>query len=916
MRLQNIDKIFNPFSTAVIGASEKEGSVGSAIIKNILKGGYKGRLLPVNPKLRKVYNLDAYPSIESIDEQVDLAVIATPIITVPKIIRECVHAGVGGAVILSAGGKETGEKGREIEASIAREIRGTELRIIGPNCAGIIATRSKLNATFADGFALPGDIAFISQSGAICYGILDVAQKERIGFSHFISIGSMLDIDFGDLIDYLGSDPKVRSIVLYIEGLSNCRRFMTAARAVSRVKPIIALKSGRSPAGARAAVSHTGSLAGADAVYDVAFKRAGIVRVNSIEEFFDCAELLSKQPLPKGPNLAIITNAGGPGVMAADALSAYGIEPAGLGPQTLEKLDSILPPYWSRNNPVDILGDASAETFRSVVEVCNGAAEVDASLVIYVPQALSNPVDIAKSLIEINASKSYTILTVWIGGQFVEKASEMLNEAGIPTYETPERAVRAFIDLLSYGRNLAALQEIPPRLSHDLEFDSETARKTVDDALDSGNQILTEIESKRLLAAYGIPVSRTESARSVDEALFLAKGIGFPLVMKIDSPDISHKSDAGAVRLDIRNEEEAGSAFHEIMANSRAYNPRARLAGVSIQPMLQQPNYELILGCKKDPDFGPVLLFGTGGIMTEVLKDRSLALPPLNRLLAGRMIQDTRVYQLLKGFRGRQAVNLELLEEILIRLSQLVMDFPEIVELDINPLIAYGNQVLAVDGRAVVQRAKVVSPQHLVISPYPRQYEKTSQTDDGIPILLRPIKPEDAPLVLDLFSGLSPRTIRSKFLWPMKSLSRQFLVRLTQIDYDRDMALVAIQKQNKIETMLGLARFICNPEGTKAEFSVVVRDDMQKKGIGRKLLDACLSAAADRNIECIWGLVSGDNTLMLNLGREIGFMETKIRETDQFELRINPCATAGSMSIKDASTLEQARKGRREDVTT
>jgi len=895
--IRNLDRMFNPSSVAIIGASEREGSVGSAVVKNILKGGYGGRIFPINPKHPKIFNLDAYPTIQSIGEAVDLAIVATPIITVPNVIRECSQAGAGGAVILSAGGKEIGEKGRELEAFILKEIQGTGLRIIGPNCAGIICSKTKLLATFADNIVLPeniadsiaqGHIAFVSQSGAICVSILDLARKERIGFSHFVTIGDMLDVDFADLIDYLGNDPVVHSIVLYMEGLQKCRRFMTAARAVSSIKPIIALKSGRSRAGARAVTSHTGSLAGSDAAYDAAFERAGMVRVNSIEELFDCAELLSKQPLPKTNRIAIITNGGGPGVMAADALSAYGIEPAPLSRETLDKLNGILPPFWSHNNPIDILGDASAERFRGVVEVCASAPEIDGLMIIYVLQAISDPADIARAVAAISAKKSCPILAVWIGGMAVDGARAILNDAGIPNYENPEKAVEAFIDLFSYGRNLKCLKEVPSEPRYEMQFDHAAARTIVEDAISGGNQLLSEVESKKLLASYGIPVSRTELAKSVDDAVRLAREMEFPVVMKIHSPDITHKSDAGAVRLDIRNEEELEEAYREIMANCNAYNPEARLEGVSIQPMLQRSDYELILGCKKDPDFGPVLLFGMGGIMTEILKDRSLALPPLNRLLARKMIESTRVYQLLKGFRGRPAANLELIEEVLLRLSQLVIDFPEIVELDINPMIVSGDKVLAVDGRVVVEPSDVLSPRHLVISPYPREYERAIETDDGAPVFIRPIRPEDAPLLIEFFSSLSPESLHNRFLWPMKSATPPFLTRMTQVDYDTDMVMVAFQKLNGSEKFLGIARYMGDADEAKAELSVVVGEDVRNKGIGRSLIASCLTAAEDHEIGLVWVVVSSDNTAMLHLGEKMGFTVVETQGSHEFELRIKP----------------------------
>lgn len=896
--LHNLERIFNPSSVAIIGASEREGSVGSAVINDILKGGYRGRIFPINPKHQRILDLDTYPTIQSVGEAVDLAIIATPIITVPEVIKECSLAGVGGAVILSAGGKEIGEKGREIEAALLKVIRGTGLRIIGPNCAGIVCTRTRLLATFADKRVLPdnitedmvlqGHIAFVSQSGAICVSILDLARKEQIGFSHFVSIGDMVDVDFADLIDYFGNDPEVHSIVLYIEGLRNCRRFMTAARSVSRIKPIIALKSGRSKAGARAVTSHTGSMAGSDAVYDVAFQRAGILRVNSIEELFDCAELLTKQPLPKGNRIAIITNGGGPGVMATDALSTYGIEPAPLSRETLDKLNGILPPFWSHNNPIDILGDASPESFRRVMEVCASAPEIDGLLIIYVLQAISDPADIARAVAEINTKRQCPILAVWIGGMAVDGARAILNNAGISSYETPEQAVKEFIDLFSYQRNRKILREVPAEPSFEIHFERATAKAIVSHALSNGDHLLGEVESKKLLASYGIPVSRTELAKSSDDAVRLARELGFPVVMKIHSPDISHKSDAGAVKLDIRSEEEAGRAYREIMTNSKAFDPEARLEGVTIQPMLQRSDYELILGCKKDTDFGPVLLFGMGGITTEILKDRSLALPPLNRILARRMIENTRVYQLLQGFRGRPAANLELVEEILLRLSQLVTDFPEIVELDINPMIVSGDKVLAVDGRVLVEKSETPSHRHLVISPYPREYERTMQTDDGIPLFIRPIRPEDAPLLIDFFSRLSPPAYQNRFLWPIKSITPQLLTRLTQIDYDRDMVMIAVQKPDGSERLSGVARYMGDTDGAKAELAVIVGEDVRNKGIGRNLIASCLAAAGDHEIDLVCCLVSSDNAAMLHLGESMGFTAVRAQGSHELELRIKP----------------------------
>ncbi|MFP5211818.1 MAG: GNAT family N-acetyltransferase [Acidobacteriota bacterium] len=887
MSIHNLDRVFRPSSVAILGASEKEGTIGDALMKNLMKGGYQGRIYPVNPGREKVHGIEAYPSLLKISQSVDLAVIATPISTVPAIMEECVKIGVGGAVVISAGGKEIGEKGKKIERQIERIALSGGVRIIGPNCLGITATESRLNTSFASHMPLPGRLAFISQSGAICTAILDVSLKERIGFSYFVSIGSMLDVDFGDLINYLGNDPDVSSIVLYIESLTNFRKFMSAARAVSRVKPIVVLKSGRSAAGAKAAASHTGSLAGADDVYDAAFKRAGVVRVNTIEELFDCAELMAKQPRPGGSGLGIVTNAGGPGVMATDALAQYGLEPAALTDRTIERLNNVLPRFWSRANPIDIIGDANAERYRNAVEICLTAPEINSLLIIMAPQAMTNPTLVAQGLVEIIKQKRIPIFTVWMGAADAEKGRDIFNEAGIPTYETPERAVTAFMYMYSHMRNLELSQQVPQKLPQDPEFDRIEARRIIEETLQRGEKLLTESDSKKLLAAYGIPVTRTEVAESGDEAAVLANGMGFPVVMKIHSPDISHKSDAGGVVLNLKDERAVRDAFDMVMSSARAYDPKARLSGVTIQPMLKKGEYELIVGCKKDPDFGPVILFGMGGIMTEILKDRAIALPPLNRLLARRLIEGTKVYKLLRGYRNIPPANLMLIEEVLIRLSQLVTDLPEIVEMDINPLVAVEDKVFALDARVVVEPSCVPPPMHLVISPYPAQYEKETVTRGNIEILMRPIKPEDAPLLIDLFHAMSPRSIYFRFFRPMKELSPDMLARFTQIDYDRDVALVAIERTDAGERMLGVARLMGDPDVTKAEFSVVVGDPWHGLGVGAALLEHCLMIGKDRGYKFVWGVVLPENTNMIALGRKLGFNIAREPESTDYELSIH-----------------------------
>ena len=887
MGLYNLDKIFEPESIAVVGASEKEGSIGSVHVQNLIQGGYQGKIFPVNPHYTSTHGLKAYPSISRIDHAVDLAIIAIPISSVPSVIRECAQVRVGGAIVVSAGGKETGPQGREIEDRIRREAETGGLRIIGPNCLGIICPGRKLNASFAAHMPQSGKVAFISQSGAICTAILDLALKEEIGFSHFVSIGSMLDVDFGDLIDYLGNYPEVNSILLYIESLTNFRKFMSAARAVSRVKPIVVLKSGRSPAGARAAASHTGAMVGEDAVYDAAFKRAGIVRVQTFGELFDCAELMAKQPRPKGPRLGIITNAGGPGVMAADSLAEYGAEPARLEQETIEQLNELLPPFWSHSNPIDVLGDASPERYAKAVDICLKAKELNGLLLILTAQGMTNPAEVAELLTQKLKAKPCPVFASWMGGMEVEKGRDILNHAGIPTYDTPESAVKAFMYMHEYSCNLQMLQEIPPKLAKELHFDRDWARAIIDEELKSGNGILTEIESKSLLTAYGIPVIHTEVATSVEEAKRLATHMGYPIVVKVHSPDIVHKTEAGGVQLDLYSEAAVSVAYRKTIKNARAYNPEAKILGVTLQPMIQRPDYEILLGAKRNENFGPVILFGMGGVLTELLKDWSIGLPPLNRSLARKLMESTRAYSLLKGYRNKPGANLALLEEMIIRLSQLLEDFPEIIELDMNPVIVNEGRPIAADARVILRPAEVSAPLHLVISPYPTQYEYREVVKDGLAVFIRPIKPEDAPALLDLFHTLSPTSVYYRFFSPMKSLSASMLARFTQIDYDREIALVALQEERPEGKMLGVARVIGDPDGKKAEFAVMVGDPWQGKGVGAKLLEKCLQIAKRRGIETVWGIVLRENTQMLALGRKLGFEASRTEEPGELELTID-----------------------------
>ncbi len=875
--------MFNPRHIAVVGASENKGTIGHALMKNLMDGGFAGTLLPVNPKYKTIHGYDCVKSVCDLKPGVDLAIIATPIHTAIGIVTDCVEKKVRGAIIISAGGREVGAQGRQIEDQIQKIAYTGGLRILGPNCMGLIRPGKHLNAGFASDMPFAGNLAFVSQSGAICGAILDMAAKEHMGFSHFVSIGSMLDIDFGDMIDYLGNDPTAKSILLYIENLTHVRKFMSAARAVSRIKPIIVLKSGQSPAGAKAAASHTGAMAGEDAVYDAAFKRAGIVRVASIEELFDCAELMAKQPRPRGPRLAILTNGGGPGVMAVDTLAKYGKAPEPLDPQTIKALDTFLPSFWSRGNPIDILGDATANRFGKALSVCFNAENMDGVLVILAPQAITDPFPVAKMLTTAVSGRGYPVFACWMGGKSVEKAIKVLNEAGIPTYDTPERAVRAFLYMVEYTANLEMLLEVPPKMTRSMEFDEKKAGRLIDGVQEG---FIPQADAVEMLTAYGLPMTWTKIAGTKAAALSMAQETGFPLVMKLLSSDIIHKTDAGGVCLDLRCEEDVSRAYDGIMSAAARYKPDARIEGVTLQPYFFNPDFEILMGAKRDPNFGPVILFGMGGIFTEVLNDRSLGLPPMNRLLALRLMQQTKVYTLLKGYRNRPAADMEKLEEMIIRLSQLLIDFPQITELDMNPVLIKDGSPLVVDARIRVSPTNVPSSLHLVIGPYPEEDESHILSTDGLKIFIRPVKPEDAPLFTALFKKLTPTTIYYRFFGMLKELQPEMLARFTQIDYDREIALVALDEAAQTDNMLGVARIIGEPDGKTGEFSVLVGDDWQGKGIGSSLLEKCLAIAEKQGFKTVHGIALAENRNMLALGKKLRFEIGKDPETGDINLVI------------------------------
>ncbi|PIK94908.1 acetyl CoA synthetase subunit alpha [Synechococcus sp. 60AY4M2] len=861
--------IFLPRSVAVVGATEREGSVGRTLLWNLISHPFGGTVYPVNPKRHQVLGIRAYERLSALPEPVDLAIIAIPAAGVPAVIQECVEAGVKGAIVLSAGFKEIGPEGLELEKAIQEAARG-KLRLIGPNCLGIQNPHTGLNATFAAQMARPGNVGFISQSGALCTSILDWSLQENVGFSAFISLGSMLDVGWGDLIDYLGQDPHTHSIVLYMESVGDARSFLSAAREVALSKPIIVIKAGRTQAAAQAAASHTGSLTGSDAVLDAAFRRCGVLRVDHIEDLFDMAEVLAKQPRPQGPHLSILTNAGGPGVLATDALIRAGGSLAQLSPQTLEQLNQILPPHWSHGNPIDILGDAGPERFAQALEIVLRDPASQGCLVILTPQAMTDPTATAEKVVETwrRSGSRQPILASWMGGALVDAGEQILNQAGIPTYRYPDQAARVFSYLWRFSDNLKALYETPA-LPPATAVERERVQPILSQARRQGRTLLTEVESKELLAAYGIPVVPTRVAESSEAAVEAAEQIGYPVVLKLYSHTLTHKTDVGGVQLNLPDAESVRRAYRQIQTNVAEKAGSQHFQGVTVQPMIRTDGYELILGSSEDPQFGPVLLFGSGGQLVEVFQDRAIGLPPLNTTLARRLMENTLIYKALKGVRGRRAVKLEALEQLLVRFSQLVAEQREIKEIDINPLLASGEGLVALDAR-VILRSEQEPPVPLAIRPYPTQY--TWPFRDGITI--RPIRPEDEPLVIQFHRHVSDYSIYLRYFHPIKYSARiahERLIRICFNDYDREIALVA-EKQEPEATILGISRLSKRhglPE--EAEFAMLVADPYQRQGIGTELLTRLIQVARCEGIRRLAGEVLSENEGMRRLCKRLGF---------------------------------------------
>ena len=874
--MHKLDSIFNAKRIALIGVSSNPNSVSGKTLTNLVGGGFRGVVYPVNPDFEAVLGIPCYPGLQSVPKTPDLAVICTPPEQVPGIIEECGETGIKGVIIMTAGFKETGEEGALLENRIM-EIHKIypEMSIMGPNCLGIISPANKYNVSFASGMPKTGDVAFISQSGALCTSVLDWAIEANIGFSHFISIGNSLDIGFGDLIDYLGEDDNTKSIILYVESIKNARRFISTTRAFARSKPILVYKAGRFPQSAKAAASHTGAMASEDAIYDAAFKRTGIARIYDIGDIFDCSELIGRNTIPHGPNLAIITNAGGPGVMATDALIALNGKLAQLSPKTMDLLDENLPPSWSHGNPVDVLGDARSKRISKATQIVSQDLNVDAVLVILTPQAMTNPTATAREISKIKETTSKPILAAWLGGKSMEEGMKILTEAGIASYRTPEQAIRAFMTLVNYARNLESLYETPKDIPVEFERDWQKVRQEFMSSLPEQGDILPENLSKTLLKGYSIQSTEPFIAQTVEEALSHAEQIKYPVVLKIHSPDITHKTDAGGVALNINNGDQLTEMFHRIIENAKLYKPDARIEGVSIQKMIDTKNaVEMILGIKKDPIFGTVVMVGMGGVNAELFQDRTIGFPPLNEALARQMIESLRIYPLLSGYRGSAPKNIHKLTETLIRMSYIAADYPEITELDINPLIVTGEDVVALDARIVIDRQCTADfdPEyrHLSIMPYPEKYLKEIVLENA-EITLRPIKPEDEPLWLNMLSSCSKESIYSRFRYMFHWNSHHIATKFCYIDYDREIAIVAEIEEESKKKLICVGRLICDPDHESVEYSVLVTDSWQHKDLGNIITDFCLDIAKKWKLKKIYAQTTSDNIPMLKVFQKRGF---------------------------------------------
>lgn len=871
---QQLDKIFNPQSIAAIGASVRTESIGYPLIENLIDGGFRGKIFPINLKYKEVHGYKCYQRIADLPQKVDLAVICTPPYTVLDLVEECGRTGVGGIVLLTSGFEGTASARKAHYAKILKRAQKYSIRIIGPNCLGVMTPGIGLNASFASKMVLPGNIAFISQSGALCTSILDWSVVQNVGFSHFVSLGSMLDIGFEHLIDYFGTDARTTCILMYMESLHDARRFMSAARAFARHKPIIVLKAGKSAEGGEAAHSHSGSLAGNDGVFEAAFRRAGIIRVDTVAQLFHCAQAMAMQPRPIGNRLAIITNAGGPGVLATDHLIANGGTLAKFSSATLKKLDEVLPKTLSKTNPIDLKGNATPEDYEHVIKACFLDEQVDGLLVILSPDTRSKPKEVARMLTQLSKKYKKTVLASWMGEHDVWKGREILEAGKIPNYRYPESAVDVFLKMHEHRRILKLLYETPPANPLAFTPDRERARQLIEKALGEGRMQLSEDEAKQLMSCYNIMAGSYKVVNNTQDAIAFAAEIGYPVVLKIASPDITHKTEVNGVRLNIHSAQEVQDTFIDLISTTRRLRPDARILGVIIEKMTTR-RFELLIGAKTDPDFGPVVLFGKGGTAVEVYRDFQMGLPPLNMALAKQIIRHTRIYPLLEGYRGMPGVNLDYLAALLCNFAYLLMDFPEVQTIDINPFVMDENYGIALDAHIVLQAVPDIQKQkfyhHLVIMPYPAQYSKQIFMKNGQPVLLRPIRPEDEPMEAAMLVHVSRQSLYYRFFGYVPSIDHQFLSRFTHIDYEREMAIIAEIEEDGIKKMVGVVRIIADAWGEGAEYAIVIADPWQGQGLGGQMTDYILEVARAMGLKYIYASVLSSNEGMIALFKSRGF---------------------------------------------
>jgi acetyltransferase len=904
MTTRNLDKLLAPRSVALIGASARQGAVGGVLAQNLTRGGFDGPVFPVNPHLGSVGGVLAYPDIASLPQTPDLAVIATPADTVPAIIGELAARGTRAAIVIGAGFGARDPRGPELAQALLDTAQPTVMRIVGPNCLGVAVPGIGLNATFAHITSAPGDIACVTQSGAVATALLDWAAARGIGFSHLVSLGDMRDVDFGDMIDHLAVDPGVRAILLYVEQITSAPKFMSAARAAARMKPIVVLKSGRFPESAAAAASHTGALAGADRVYDAAFRRAGCLRVDRFDELLAVTEALARAH-PAGvrdgarighERVAIMTNGGGLGVLATDALIARGGRLATLAPITRAALAEVLPKTWSDGNPIDIIGDADGERYAAALELLLGDETIDAVVVLNCPTAIASAQDAARAVARVatfhhEARRTgdevpVPIFAGWVGGATAAAARAELVAAGVATFETPEQAIEGLVRRSHYVRARADLLRVPPALAAIdgavVPPDRAAAHAVIEPMVAAGGGWLDEIDAKALLAAYGVPVARGERVATVADVAdaarrLLANGAN-RCAVKLISPDVLHKSDFGGVALDLLTPEAATAAAAAIVERVKSAKPEARIAGFAVQEMVRRPGaQELILGATVDPTFGPVLLFGQGGVAVEAIADTAIALPPLDVGMARDLIDRTRVASQLRGYRRRPPAHLDAIAAALVRVSGLVAEQAAVVEIDVNPLLVDEHGVVALDARIRVAREPRV---RMALAPYPVELERTITLDDGTILAVRPVRPDDAPRYVENFRMMDQDDIRSRFFTILRELPPTMLARLTQIDYERELALIAEQPRGGDDPngIYGIVRLTSLPDGARAEFGIIVRSDWKGRGLGTALMRMIIAYARERSIALIEGSVLRENQVMLDLAEDLGFMV--LRDSD------------------------------------